>query len=189
MLLDDQYQEIECCNTLVKPQYNERIEKKFEKLTGIKTGMVQNAPVFKDAINKFFSWCNSINDDIHIYQWSQSDYEQVTKELEMKKIHLDSKDAELLQKFQDFQKEYGDTLGVLNAVSLKDAVMYAGVDFLGKEHDALDDAKNTAALLRIVRIPELCKDALKNVIDAFSTKPMGTSLGDLVHFGEMKISA
>ena len=64
-----------------------------------------------------------------------------------------------------------------------------GVDFSGKEHDALDDAKNTAALLRIVRIPELCKMALENVIDAFNPKPIGTSLGDLVHFDELGIPA
>ena len=102
---------------------------------------------------------------------------------------LKAEDAELRQHFQDFQKEYGETLGLSKAVSLKDAVMYAGVDFSGKEHDALDDAKNTAALLRIVRIPELCKMALENVIDAFNPKPIGTSLGDLVHFDELGIPA
>lgn len=125
----------------------------------------------------------------YIYQWSESDYEQILKQLELKRICLDSKDAELLQDFQDFQKEYGEMLGLSKAVSLKDAVMYAGVDFSGKEHDALDDAKNTATLLKIVRIPELCKMALENVINAFNTKPIGTSLGDLFRFDELSISA
>ena len=189
VLLDDQYQEIGYFNTLVKPQYNERIERKFEKLTGISTKMVQNAPVFTEAIEQFFSWCHSVKDEIHIYQWSESDYEQIIKELELKRICLNAEDTKLLQDFQDFQKEYGETLGLSKAVSLKDAVMYAGVDFSGKEHDALDDAKNTAALLRIVRIPELCKMALENVIDAFNTKPIGTSLGDLFHFDELSIPA
>ena len=72
---------------------------------------------------------------------------------------------------------------------MKDAVIYAGVDFSGKEHDALDDAKNTATLLRIVRIPELCKMALENVIEAFNTEPIGTPLGDLFHFDELSIPA
>lgn len=189
VLLDDQYQEIGHFNTLVKPQYNKRIEKKFEKLTGIKTDMLQDAPVFKDAIGQFFSWCHSINDDIRIYQWSKSDCTQITKELTLKKICLDLYDTELLLGFQDFQKEFGDKLGLSKAVSLKDAVMYAGVDFSGKEHDALDDAKNTAALLRIIRIPDLCKAALENVIDALATKSMGTSLGELFHFEELGIPA
>lgn len=189
VLLNDQYQEIGYFNTPVKPQYNERIESKFEKLTSIKTEMVQNAPFFKDAIEQFFSWCHSINEEIHIYQWSESDYEQITKELALKRICLSSVNAGLLQEFQDFQKEYGEKLGLSRAVSLKDAVMYAGVEFFGKEHDALGDAKNTATLLRIVRIPELCKMALENVINAFNTKSIGTSLGDLLHFDELSIPA
>ena len=189
VLLDEQYQEIGSFNTLVKPQYNERIERKFERLTGITTEMVQNAPVFSEAIGQFLSWCRSIRDDIQIYQWSESDYEQIAKELVLKRICLDPEDRELLKGFQDFQKEYGETLGLSKAVSLKDAVMYAGVDFSGKEHDALDDAKNTASLLRIIRIPELCNMALENVIDAFQTKPIGTSLGDLLHFDELGIPA
>lgn len=161
VLLDEQYQEIGYFNTLVKPQYNERIERKFEKLTGITTEKVQNAPVFAEAMEQFFSWCRSIKDEIHIYQWSESDYEQIAKELELKRICLNAEDA----------------------------VMYAGVDFSGKEHDALDDAKNTATLLRIVRIPELCKMALENVIEAFNTEPIGTPLGDLFHFDELSIPA
>lgn len=37
VLLDDEYQEIGSFNTLVKPRYNEHIDKKIEKLTGIST--------------------------------------------------------------------------------------------------------------------------------------------------------
>ena len=147
------------------------------------------APAFSETIGQFLSWCHSIRDDIQIYQWSESDYEQIAKELVLKGICPDPEDIELLKEFQDFQKEYGETLGLSKAVSLKEAVMYAGVDFLGKEHNALDDAKNTAALLRIVRIPELCKIALGNVIDAFQSKPIGISLGDLLHIDKLGIPA
>lgn len=187
VLLDEQYQEIGYFNTLVKPQYNERIERKFEKLTGITTEMVRHAPTFTEALEQFLSWCRSIKDEIRIYQWSESDYAQIKREIKLKRVSLNAEEEELLHRFQDFQKEYGETLGISRALSLKDAVMYAGVDFAGKEHDALDDAKNTAALLRIVRIPELCKAMLDNVITAFQTKPLGTSLGDLFHFDEMNV--
>ena len=110
-------------------------------------------------------------------------------DMEEEEIDENPEDIESLIEFQDFQKEYGETLGLSRAVSLKAAVMCAGVDFSGKEHDALDDAKNTASLLRIIRIPELCNMALENVIDAFQTKPIGTSLGDLLHFDELGIPA
>ena len=189
VLLDEQYQEIGFFNTLVKPQYNDKIEKKYEKLTGIKTEMVQNAPVFQEAIEQFFCWCYSIDDEIRIYQWSESDCEQITRELELKKIQLSSENQVLLQSFQDFQKEYGDVLGVSRALSLKDAVMYAGIEFVGNTHDALYDAKNTAALLKIIRTPRLCENALACVIEVFHSKPMGTSLGDLINFNELGILA
>ena len=189
ILLDDQYKEIGSFSTLVKPQYNERVEPYFEQLTGISTEMVQDAPVFQEAIKQFFDWCRNQKDDIRIYQWSESDYEQILAEAELKGVALVSTDWELLQKFENLQKEYGDKLGVVKEVSLKDAVMYAGLDFTGHEHDALDDAKNTAALLRIIRIPKLCKEVLETVIDAFRTKPVGTSLGDLLKFGGLGIFA
>ena len=98
VLLDDRYQEIGSFNTLVKPQYNERIERKFEKLTGITTEMVQNAPVFAEAIRQFLSWCHSIKDDIRIYQWS--DY----KRIRIKKNLLRLKRYKIIKKLSRFAK-------------------------------------------------------------------------------------
>lgn len=189
VLLDKQYQEIGAFSTLVKPQYNERIEKKYEKLTGIETEMVQNAPIFQNAIEQFFFWVHSVKDEIQLYQWSESDCEQLTKELELKKIQLSAMDQYLLERTQDFQKEFGDTLGVSRALSLKDAVMYAGVDFGGRMHDALYDAQNTANLLKIIRTPKLRAEALESVIEAFTPKPVGTLLGDLIKFEGLDIPA
>lgn len=48
--LDESYQEIGSFKTLVKPQFNEMITRKIEKLTGITTAMVREAPVFEKAI-------------------------------------------------------------------------------------------------------------------------------------------
>ena len=45
--------------TLVKPQYNECIIKKYETLTGITTQMVHNAPEFAAAYEMFVNWCES----------------------------------------------------------------------------------------------------------------------------------
>lgn len=50
VLLDEKYQEIGSFVTLVKPEYNTRIQKRYEKLTGIKTSMVESAPHFKEAL-------------------------------------------------------------------------------------------------------------------------------------------
>lgn len=64
VLLDEKYQEIGSFVTLVKPEYNTRIQKRYEKLTGIKTSMVESAPHFKEALGMFFNWCGSIQPKI-----------------------------------------------------------------------------------------------------------------------------
>ena len=66
VLLDEKYQEIGSFVTLVKPEYNIRIQKRYEKLTGIKTSMVESAPHFKKALDMFFNWCSSIQDEVQI---------------------------------------------------------------------------------------------------------------------------
>ena len=116
VVLDEQYHEIGSFKTLVKPQYNDVIKPYFENLTGITTEMVANAPVFKEALDMFFSWCHSINDDVQIYQWSETDLDQVLSEIKLKRIVVEEKNQVLLYNWADFQKEYGEKLNLSNAV-------------------------------------------------------------------------
>lgn len=189
VLLDEHYHEIGCFVTLVKPQYNTRIEKKYEKLTGIKTEMVASAPYFADALQMFFQWCNSIPGENQIVQWSENDYLQINKEIALKNISLSDKNRHYMENsWFDFQKEYGDTLGFDRSLSLKDAIMYAGKDFSGHQHDALDDAKNTADLFAIIRDKEMCQKTLCHVIDVLKPKK-GMSLGELFDFSAISLPA
>lgn len=190
VVLDEWYQEIGSFKTLVKPQYNDVIEKGIIKLTGITTEQVQNAPILEEAIHIFFAWCHGMNDEIIIHEWSDADLEQITKEITLKKIRLNEEDMNLLVGWSDFQKEYGEKLHLDNQVSLKNAVMYAGIDFEGHEHDALDDARNTAELLKIGRTPSLCESALQHVIEVLTPTPTcSATLGDLFNFGALGLSA
>lgn len=189
ILLDEKYQEIGRFVSLVKPQYNERIEKKYEKMTGIKTEMVASAPYFADALHMFFQWCSSIPGDNQIVQWSENDYLQISREMTLKNISLSDENRHYMEnKWYNFQEEYGDTLGVDRSLSLKDAVMYAGMDFSGHQHDALDDAKNTADLFSIVRDKEKCKKTLCHVMDVLKPKK-GVSMGELFDFSGISLTA
>ena len=127
VLLDENYQEIGSFVTLVKPRFNSRIERRYEKLTGIKTEMVESAPFFEDALDMFFGWCNRVPDEIQIIQWSENDFVQFSKEIQMKNILLSDQNQKYMDSpWLDFQAEYGHTLGLERSISLKDAVMYAG---------------------------------------------------------------
>ena len=189
VVLDEAYQEIGSFKTLVKPEYNDIIERKYERLTGISTKMVRDAPVFTQAIHMFFSWCSSLGDQVEIFQWSDNDHRQIRKELELKQVELSLKEQELFGTWKDFQEEYGKKLGLSGNLSLKNAIMYAGVDQEGTWHDALYDARNTAALFRTVRDPGACQKALGQVIRALKPEEKGTTLGDLFDFGSLAITA
>ena len=89
----------------------------------------------------------------------------------------------------DFQKEYGEKLGLERLVSLKDALMYAGIDAEGRQHDALYDARNTAVLFKTVRTPDLYKITLERVVNVLHAKPISTSLGDLFDFSQLELTA
>ncbi len=185
--LDEAYNELGTFVTLVKPQLNEVIEKQIETLTGIKTEMVESEPYFWEAVEKFLEWCDGLEDDLQLIQWSGCDREQFTREMLLKNVHLTDSQEKLINEWYDLQKEYGEKLELEKNVSLKNALMYAGVDYVGREHDALYDARNTAVLLKTVRIPELRRIALDKVIDDLHTKPLNTSIGDMFDFSQFKL--
>ena len=182
VIMDENYLLLGEFKTLVKPQYNETISKKYETLTGITTQMVQNAPEFVTAYEMFANWCKSYEGDYQVYAWSDSDYNQLVAEMKLKNYSNEEK-LELLGHWYDFQKEYTEKLGLERIISLEKALDYAGVDFKGHMHDALCDAKNTAELFAIVRDEKRCHEMLGVVMEALQPKNVCDTLGSLFDFG------
>ena len=170
--------------TLVKPQYNDCISKRYETLTGITTQMVQNAPEFATAYEMFVNWCESYEGDYEIYAWSDSDYNQLVAEMKLKNYAKEEK-LEPLKHWFDFQKEYTEKLGLERILSLEKALDYAGIDFKGHMHDALCDARNTAELFAIVRDEEKCNEVLGIVMEALTPKNVCDTLGNLFDFSAL----
>ncbi|MBQ8325560.1 MAG: exonuclease domain-containing protein [Lachnospiraceae bacterium] len=167
--------------TLVKPQYNDCIYKKYETLTGISTQMVYGAPTFAAAYEMFANWCESYGSEYEVYAWSENDYNQLTAEMVLKQYTKADK-MRPLEKWYDFQKEYTEKLGLERIMSLEKALNYAGIEFEGHMHDALCDAKNTAELFAIVRNEERCKVVLQAVMDVLKPKKLSSTLGDKFDF-------
>lgn len=57
VIMDDSLLVLGEFKTLVKPQYNDSISKRYEALTGISTQMVCGAPTFATAYEMFVNWC------------------------------------------------------------------------------------------------------------------------------------
>lgn len=184
VIMDESFMVLGEFKTLVKPEYNDCIQKKYETLTGITTQMVYGAPTFAAAYEMFVNWAESYGDDYEVYAWSDTDYHQLTSEMQLKHYENDEM-MRPLDSWFDFQKEFKEKLGLERIPSLEKALNYAGIDFTGHMHDALCDAKNTAELFAIVRNDKRCKVVLGAVMEAFKPKKITSSLGDMFDFGAL----
>ena len=176
--MDENLSVLDEFKTLVKPQYNDSIYKKYETLTGINTEMVSGAPIFETAYEMFVDWCESYGSEYEVYAWSENDYNQLVAEMKLKNYTREEKKTPLEHWF-DFQKEYTEKLGLERVMSLEKALDYAGISFEGHMHDALCDAKNTAELFAIVRDEERCNKVLKTVMEVLKPSTANSTLGDL----------
>ena len=184
VIMDESFIVLGEFKTLVKPQYNDSIYKRYETLTSISTQMVYGAPTFAMAYEMFVDWCESYGSEYEVYAWSENDYNQLVAEMELKHYSCQGKMGVLANWF-DFQKEYKEKLGLERVMSLEKALNYAGIEFEGHIHDALCDAKNTAELFAIVRDEERCNVVLRTVMDALKTKNVSSTLGDMIDFGAL----
>ena len=188
VMLDENYNEMCTFMTYVKPELNDTIESRYSSLTGITTAMVQDAPVFEDAIRAFADWCSSYNDEFILYQWSDNDRMQLVSEMNIKNFKPGVNEKKLLGVWVEFQKEFSRLLGLSKPIALEKAIDYAGEAFQGRQHDALYDARNTASLFIMSRDEEKFKNELKYIIDAINTQKSENeaSIGDMVDFGDIK---
>ena len=105
VIMDESFMVLGEFKTLVKPQYNDSIYKRYETLTGISTQMVYGAPTFATAYEEFVNWCESFGKEYEVYAWSENDYNQLVAEMKLKQYSCKDKMG-LLANWYDFQKEY-----------------------------------------------------------------------------------
>ena len=119
VMLDENLQEIGNFRTYVKPEYNDKIAAEIRNLTGITYAMVANAPVFREAFRMFTNWCLGTGDEVTIYAWSDSDYNQVVKEILLKEYELSDEEHGLIDtEWTDFQNEFDAHIGFERRISL-----------------------------------------------------------------------
>lgn len=142
VMLDKNHRIIDEFSSYVKPEYG-RIDRFIEGLTGIRQEDVENAPRLVSVLMKFIGWIGDRN--VMVLSWSNSDYYQLQKELQAKKIK-NRKIQDLLDGWADFQYSFDKMLGFKNQFALEAAMKISRVQMIGREHDGLCDAYNTARL-------------------------------------------
>lgn len=184
--LDEQYKEIDCYKRYVKPEFSQEITKKYAALTGITTHMVSQEATFNEVILDFISWCGE--EDYVIYAWSGNDLSQLNQEMKLKKTQVEKALLYAIKNWHDFQREFCDLLGFYKPISLQTAVSSIGNEFSGQMHDALWDARNTAAIYSLSKDKEAFYKKMQPIIDLLHPKEEeGCMLGDLFDFSKIVI--
>ena len=161
VMLDEEYRQCGEYRQYVRPLYG-TIQPKITEITGITDDMLQDAPVFEEAIGAFLDWCG---EDYEIYAWGDSDLRVLIGETDI----LPEPDERLLDidlLWYDFQEIFMELLGLQNRISLQHAVGAAESGFAGKAHDAMWDARNTADLFRLSQNEALFQQKMEPILSA-----------------------
>lgn len=147
VMLDRKYRIIDEFSSYVKPEYG-KIDDFIEGLTGITQAQVNNAPKLRAVLMSFAEWIGERN--VVVLSWSDSDYQQLQMEMRVKKIKH-HKIEDLLDEWVDFQRSFDKMLGLKNQFALEDAMHIGRIEVMGRSHDGLCDAYNTARLFMKVQ--------------------------------------
>lgn len=153
VMLDENYNQISSFSIFVKPTFS-TINQTIEDLTGITNEMVENADDFITAFDKYCYWLG--NEDVTTFCWSDSNYNQLWNEVNLKARHRTDL-LDMLKTFVNLQKTFGDLLNAPKAISLESAIKLSSGKFEGQKHTALSDAYNTAKILHKI----CCSKSLK----------------------------
>lgn len=180
VMLNDKNEEISSFCEFVRPVYVKKIYAKFQKLTGITTEDIIDASLLAEVLPHLIEWCG---DSYEIYSWSDSDIWQILNETRLKKLEDIPGLSYMLNHWHDFQQDFCDLLHLNKVMNLGRAVTLAGLDFSGREHDGLADARTTS-LLYVESRDSKSFDRLRGlVIDAFSGHTF--TMGDMFDFGSI----
>ena len=180
VMLDEDGKEISSFKEYVKPTYVSEIPRNIEKLTGIHYSTVQGAASFRDVLQHFTDWCGEM--DYTIFSWSDNDLLQILQETALKCIDDTPQLSYMYHHWKDFQQEYCDLFPMDHVMSLEKALNYCGIDFKGRAHDGLNDARATADLYRVIHDKESFKEFQEKVLDCFKPKSVSHTLADLFDF-------
>ena len=149
VLLDEEYTIVDPFMTFVKPQYG-WIDDYIKQLTGIQPSELVNAPSTEHALKMFVDW---MPQDAVLVTWSDSDVYQIDDEMYFKGIEM-PKLIDYLDNYIDCQQIFSEKMNADKIYKLSEALALTGTDCTKGEHDALEDAQNTAALFTRLQCEE-----------------------------------
>lgn len=147
VLLNETYQIVDTYMSYVRPEFLE-ITPIIEEMTGISNDKVKLEPLFRQAIVNFSKWIG--RDEVITVTWSKSDERQLKNEMKHKNYHH-PRIHSLSKNWVDCQELFRKEVKADHCISLGRALDLADTPRVGHDHDALTDARNTAALFKQIK--------------------------------------
>ncbi len=185
VMLDEKNVEISSFRQYVKPQYA-KLTWRIKDLTGISENMLAGASHFETAIEEFANWCIADGNLIEVYAWSDSDLRQVNQEIKLKQHLVSSQLNSVMRTWVDFQKIFDDMTHAEEPTSLEKALLYSGVAFDGRKHDALTDARNTARLYVETRDNDEYLERVRKIQKSMQEDKKGICIGEMINLEVLK---
>lgn len=150
VMLNEQMEETGSFEAKIRPEFYKKVNRKIEELTGIIDKDLENGLLFTEAINNFRNWCG---DDSILLTWGPCDVQMLEDNLIMYDMDYrwipEEFDAQLMFDFQETMEDRN--------YSLDYAVYYFGIRGI-KAHDALNDARDTAAVIRRLDLDDFIRE-------------------------------
>lgn len=174
VLLNENNEIIEEYSRYVKPIYG-KLTPFITRLTGITQENLDTGTSIEEVINDLNRITNNFK-ECTFSTWSPSDLNELRTESKVKGINIDN----IEEVYDDIQKLFCDKLNYERQVGLKVATEMMGLDFDGREHSALADAKNTARVY-----VQLKDNKLVDKVKLSKTyEPLTSSLGSMFDFSK-----
>lgn len=128
----------------VRPVVHKELTEFCRELTAIDQATVDGAAFFPHAFARFSEWVAGYP-AAPIFTWGHYDKKQLLRDSRRHEIKFSVKNT-----FHDFKNIFYRRQKLLHRVGLEATLRQVGLDFEGRPHGALADAKNTARLIRFV---------------------------------------
>ncbi len=136
--IDDEFQ------TFVRPVRHPRLTDFCTRLTTITQEQVEAAPEFIDALMHFTKWTRR-HESALFCSWGNYDKNQLQQDCALHRIDYPFSEGHL-----DLKQAYSDAVGKSKRFAMNAAMKQLGIEPQGTLHRGIDDARNTARIVRAV---------------------------------------
>ena len=130
-------------SAFIKPVKHPQLSHFCTELTSIRQEDVDRAKKFSEVIENFYDWAELDDDESYsICTWGSFDRNQLTKDCETYDF-----DTDWLSNHLNVKQQYQKMRKFTKSTGLKYALEKENIKWVGKQHRALDDAKNLAKIV------------------------------------------